>query len=238
MYISGYNKGGHKSGQLMAFCFYIRARSFFLNMKNLFVYVLATMVLVACEENPSGTNSSSPGSGDTTKTQGFNPTQHEKEILQNPVVATENNTESAYKLVTTMPDYSMWGVLVGHSKYAKQLHHENWVILAPSNMVLQNYDMNLLSLLKDSTNQKMLDELIASHIIKSPFSCKKMIDIKEVETIDGQKFPCLNEDQTINGVKVSGVEFYTKMGTVVSMEGVINFPDKALTKKFESKKKK
>lgn len=207
-------------------------------MNKIFSVLIASAFLVACngDQPADANNGASSNNADTNAAKGFSPQEHAKEILNNPVVATENNTESAYKLVTTSKDYSRFGVLVGYSSYAKQLHHEPWVILAPTNLVMDKYDVELVGLLRDPANKSLLDAFIANHIIKSPFSIKKMDIITDAETIKGKKYACSNADQTINGIKLSGVEFYTKMGTVVSVEGLIGFPEAELQKKMAKMK--
>ena len=196
-------------------------------MNKVYSVLFASMILAACNgDQPAGsnTNGTNQATGDSTASQGFSAQQHAQEILNNPAVATENNTESAYKLVTTSKDYSRFGVLVSHSSFAKQLHHEPWVILAPSNMVLDKYDVILVGLLREPANKGLLDAFIANHIIKSHFSIKKMNGVTQVETIKGKKYSCYNADQTINGVKPSVVECYTKMGYVISVERITGFP--------------
>jgi len=215
-------------------------------MKKMLIGCCIALLVAGCNENnqqqaPSQEAPKSPQEAAAEAPNSSNSIdikEREKQLLENPAIATVNNHESAYKLVTTTKEYSRFGVLVSMSKYAKALHHEQYALLAPTNFALDKYGTEVVALLKDSSNKKILDEFVAKHIIKAPFSIKKLDGVTEAENIAGKKVQVSVDKNTIAGAKMSGVEFYTKMGSVISMDEAIDFPEKTLAAQLEKKNSK
>jgi len=176
---------------------------------------------------------------DSTAQKVFNPKAHEDSVrANNPVLNKSNNMMSPFKFVTTTPEYSKFGAFVLNSSYLKDLHNQDWVLLAPTNQSLSTYEVSVLGTLRMPENKKLLDEFISRHIIKAPFSIYKMTNLTEVETITGKKIPVDEKTLTIDGKRYSGVEFNTDIGNVISMDEPIALPFDKLEKLLKSQKGK
>ncbi|MBL7942530.1 MAG: fasciclin domain-containing protein [Flavobacteriales bacterium] len=199
---------------------------------NLFV-VSSLILLTACGGGDVKQNATA---ADTVKQSVvLNPTLLADSIKKNnPAFSQHFNEESPLKYVQTSEDYTMFGVFCGASSYAKKLHNEDWVLLAPMNKVFKVLSEDELRELKRPENKKFLDEFVGRHIIRVPFSIYKVQGEMEVENILGQKVKASSETLTIDGAKYTSLEFKTRIGTVVCMEEAIGFdPEKikALSKK-------
>ncbi len=202
-------------------------------MKKVLFFASLTLILGACNtgETPVNTNNTGP-IPDSTKTR-LTAEQWEERAKKNPKIAETDNKTSPFRYAQTNAELNIFGSLIGGSDYAKKLHNEDFVLLCPSNEVMNKLDNGTLVALKDPSNKVALNQFIAAHILKPPFSIEKLDLIGQATTIYDQLYMIDPVSRTINGAKLGTYEITCQIGKIVEMKGLIVNPrfDKPTEKK-------
>lgn len=127
-------------------------------------------------------------------------------------------------------DLATWGTLLNKSKWSREIQSSQVTFLCPTEDIFDPAKGGrvLISELKRPENQNLLDQVMAKHLLKIQYSIDKLAVMSEVETIDGQMLTVDAVNATIGGIHYTNREILTLNGTVLVIDDVIDYPEKAL----------
>lgn len=161
--------------------------------------------------------------------------QTAKERLKNdPMIRETDNMSSSLRFAETNEFTSIWGGWLKRSKWAKEIHHGDFVVLAPTNERLRQMG-DLIMKLDVPDNQALLDEIMANHVIRYPFFAEKAQEYPEVTTISGRILKVDHGQHMIGGAQFYPTQINTKNGSVIWMMDIIDFPEEKLRKAPDQK---
>lgn len=182
------------------------------------------ILVSACNngETPANTAPIAP-QADTVKTR-LSAEEWQERAKQNPKIVEVDNKTSPFKFAQTNAEFNIFGSLIAASDYAKRLHNEDLVLLCPSNEAMQKVDQGTMVALKDPGNKEYLNNFIAAHIVKPPFSIEKLDLITQVSSILDQLYMVDAGTRTINGTSFGTYEVTCSIGKLVAMNGLVVKP--------------
>ena len=186
-------------------------------MKRMFTYLIgAIIILSSCNNANTNKDGNAPATDANT---GKNPKGRlEQEYEKNK---TEVNNESAFLLLKTTPQYSIWFSFIKRSQYGKLVANNSYTILAPSNDIIKQMNVELLTKVRSENGQKELDALVADYILKEDFKIEKIGELKEVTTITGKKLLVQSGAQNIGGAIYTMNQMFTPMGSVINLSAMM-----------------
>lgn len=197
------------------------------------------ILLSACE--PSAPGAAMPPTADpAAPSDGMQPGQQrvdtrDQATADSPMFRDSDNMSSALRFAETNEQTTLWGGLLRQSKWAKEVHNNPYVFLAVTNDRLAGKE-NLIKLLQQQENKALLDEIMASHLVKPPFLIDKDQSFTEVETIDGRRLKVDAGQNRIGGALYGAVQVSTMKGSVVHMLEPVYFPEDQLKKQAAAQK--
>ncbi len=153
--------------------------------------------------------------------------QEESERLkaENPVLATEYNTTSIYKYVTTAPEFSIFAKLLMASDLAKTCHNTNMTAFIPNDAAFDNVDQGVFHLLFKPSKKDALNKFINNHICQPAVSAEKIGTATGLSDGNGNAYKINNEGiLSINGVEAVKHDINTKNGNIIQVRLPIGFP--------------
>jgi hypothetical protein len=183
---------------------------------------IASIVFASCagnEQKPQAT----PTTQEAPKSN-----KEKLEELRQKVMKEVDYTSVVTYLQTTR-EYGNWGALLKKSKWGKDLHNGYFTILVPEPGIIEK-KLDLLAEFKRDDNQALLDKFMARHIVKNPFTAAKAEGMRDMEMMDGSKLKIQPGVQQIEHISYSTDQIGTDHGSIVLINGMIDFPEKELQK--------
>jgi len=194
-------------------------------MKRIFYFLAGIGLFISsCTTDNSGKAEPSAPVTETVKT------AQEKSLDRKEEEKEKMKMSSVMRYAMATPEMSPWGFLLRNSSWAEQVHSGQYTLLCPTDSVLRANDISLFSMLKKKENQKILDELMASHLLVGSMDYDKVMKYETVETIDGRKLKVDPLNKTIGGVHFIREGKTTDHGSIIIMKDVIDFPKDKLEK--------
>lgn len=191
--------------------------------KVLFIASIAVLVS-ACNSSETPANTAPVVSQPDTIKNKLSADDWQERAKKNPQIVEVDNKTSPFRFAQTNADFNIFGALIANSDYAKRLHNEDLVLLCPSNDAMQNLGQGTLVALKDPANKIFLDQFIAAHIVKPPFSIDKLDLIGQATTVLDQLYMVDANARTINGAPFGTYEVTCTTGKLVAMKDIIVKP--------------
>jgi uncharacterized surface protein with fasciclin (FAS1) repeats len=149
----------------------------------LFLSAALVLTMASCNNNEAASVETTPAKEEasqaeelTARAERKRKIQEESERLkaENPVLATEYNTTSIYKYVTTAPEFSIFAKLLMASDMAKTCHNTNMTVFVPNDAAFANVDQGVFHLLFKPSKKDALNKFINNHICQQKLVPKKL----------------------------------------------------------------
>jgi hypothetical protein len=197
--------------------------------RMLFGALMVAVIMASCSEGGKNTGGNSAPVKVDSLAKAEKPSDGKDDL--------RNSSVMRYAMGT--PDLAAWGLLLNRSKWAKDVHNGQYTFLCPSEAVLKDQGNIMMQALKLPENQVLLDKTMASHLLSEPLSYDKLMLVDEVKTIDGQTLKIDHNYATIAGIPFTRREAVTQHGSLIVIDGIINFSEaqiKELNKKEQKKR--
>lgn len=207
---------------------YFRVEISSFEMRNI-SFILAFAVCVsACAPSESSEKSASPAQAADTVKGPLTPAMRAEQLKNDPRITNKNNMTSALRYAETNEFTSIWGALLRRSKWAKEVHNGRFVVLALTNERVAEIGAELIGRLRAPENAQLLNDIMANHLIRSPFHVEKLEKLTELETISGRKLRVDYGQHMIEGAGYYMTQIETSRGSVVWMMDIIDYPEEKL----------
>jgi uncharacterized surface protein with fasciclin (FAS1) repeats len=212
----------------------------------LFLSAALVLTMASCNNNEAASVETTPAKEEASQAEGitsnrpdFTPEeltaraerkrkiQEESERLkaENPVLATEYNTTSIYKYVTTAPEFSIFAKLLMASDMAKTCHNTNMTVFVPNDAAFANVDQGVFHLLFKPSKKDALNKFINNHICQPKVGAEKIGSATGLSDGNGNAFKVNNEGiLSINGVEAVKHDINTNNGNIIQVRLPIGFP--------------
>ena len=125
-------------------------------------------------------------------------------------------------------DLGTWGYCLSLSGWAKQANEGPYTFLCPTDASLLEHERRLVTEFNRPENKKLLDKVMARHLLKGQMKLEDIMTRTEVETIDGEVLKVNKEYQTIDGIKVTSRFVASETLYLLVMDDLLSYPETEL----------
>lgn len=125
-------------------------------------------------------------------------------------------------------DLGTWGYCLSLSSWAKQANEGPYTFLCPTDASLLEHERRLVTEFNRPENKKLLDKVMARHLLKGQMKLEDLMMRTEVETIDGEVLKVNKEYQTIDGIKVTSRFVASETLYLLVTDDLLSYPETEL----------
>lgn len=197
--------------------------SFFLNIftpamktKNLSPFIAALLFTACVDTQGKLVQEEKTASEEKTEKQ---------ELQSGQTGAVKESVPDVIRYTLTTPDLGTWGNCLGLSSWAEVVRKGEYTFLCPTDASLLQNERRLVTEFNKPQNKKLLDAVMARHLIKGQFRYADLSNLSEVETISGERLRVDGVNHTIGGVTFRDRVVLSETLYLIEVSDLLAYPE-------------